>query len=177
MCVKFVGLAGFLSEAALLDHETDHKKAPAAKIKSCHICNRKISRNNFKVHLKSHDEKKEKLPCSQCDKTFCTTSGLSRHVKGFHQGIRPHKCFVCGEASFVQSYQLTVHLASKHGIKKDARYKCDLCDSVFKVFKRKYSKDPKAHFRVSHPRSECQSSLSNPIHHHWKRSKISDLCV
>ncbi|XP_053200783.1 myoneurin-like [Panonychus citri] len=64
-------------------------------------------------------------PCDHCQKTFCSSSDLNRHI-GFHESkdIRPFKCEFCDYQSRTNS-QLKVHVMRHAGIKQ---YLCHTCN-------------------------------------------------
>ena len=62
-------------------------------------------------------ERKFKCPHVGCGKGFKDKKTLNQHVK-LHTGEKPYKCHLCDYAG-TQKTSLNVHLASKHGIKKE----------------------------------------------------------
>ena len=67
----------------------------------------------------------KKLKCPICDKKIVD---LKRHVKTIHEGIKSHRCQICG-VKFGQSGHLKVHVKTVHEGIKD--YQCQMCDHKF----------------------------------------------
>ena len=49
-------------------------------------------------------------------------------MKGVHEGLKSHKCDLCGKA-FCDARYLKIHVTTVHEGKKN--HKCDLCDKGF----------------------------------------------
>ncbi|XP_076283488.1 zinc finger protein weckle-like [Lasioglossum baleicum] len=121
----------------------------------CDDCGKTLSTAyNLMAHRFTHTGEKP-YACRVCRKSFCTTSGLNRHSRDVHGGIkrfscdicgrclaskvardehrrthtgeRPHVCETCGK-SFKQKASLHVH---KLFHSKLPRHRCPLCDRCF----------------------------------------------
>ena len=69
-----------------------------------------------------------KYNCNVCNKSFAFKTGLSRHIKVVHEGIKKYECETCNKV-FAQSEHLNSHQSAVHeGIKK---YECKTCDKAF----------------------------------------------
>ncbi|CRL04852.1 CLUMA_CG017905, isoform A [Clunio marinus] len=105
---------------------TDHPKAI-----ECLICGKILkSQKTFIVHKKSHQSLSErKFRCSHadCHKAFNFKLHLENHERT-HTGDKPFKCKQC-EASFKQSYQLTLHIRKHQGI----IHECSKCKLKFSL--------------------------------------------
>ncbi|MHA1344822.1 MAG: C2H2-type zinc finger protein [Candidatus Heimdallarchaeaceae archaeon] len=53
---------------------------------------------------------------------------VNRHVKVIHQGIKEHRCSICGK-QFAHQTHLDRHISSVH--EDDRRFKCDQCEEAF----------------------------------------------
>ena len=52
----------------------------------------------LKIEKSSHyNDKMKKFNCKACDKSFLHTGDLNRHIINVHEGIKGHKCEICGK--------------------------------------------------------------------------------
>ena len=54
----------------------------------------------LKKHMKTHepDYKNETFSCEPCNITYKAKFNLRRHIRVFHEGIKPYPCEVCKQA-------------------------------------------------------------------------------
>jgi len=71
-------------------------------------------------------QKKQRLPCDLCDKTFSTVASRTRHMR-IHNDIRPYECQYCGKR-FRQNAHLKKHIRLHTGEKPHA---CPFCAKRF----------------------------------------------
>ena len=70
----------------------------------------------------SHECKEKKsYQCKLCDKAFRQRRQWKDHVKGFHEGDKPHLCHPCGK-NFASEIQLKEHNSKSHN-----RQNCSVC--------------------------------------------------
>jgi KRAB domain-containing zinc finger protein len=85
------------------------------------------SRHAMDLHEKGH--KGVTYPCLKCGKSFSRPSGLVRHTRNAHDGVRDHVCSVCAKA-FATAYDMQMHVKAVHNLKKD--FRCEHCTDAFK---------------------------------------------
>ena len=73
--------------------------------------------------LKRTKTEKKRHPCTQCNRIFDHQSKLSMHIKGVHEGIRPHVCEQCGKC-YKTPFEFKLHTRTHTGEKP---YACDQC--------------------------------------------------
>ena len=92
----------------------------------CGKCDKEfLSRSEFKMHMKGHDEM-DMLVCDICGMGFKSKVALDSHILQ-HKGISPHTCTVCGK-TFSQRGALVRHMPIHTGVKA---YQCDKCGKQF----------------------------------------------
>ncbi|CAG7733936.1 unnamed protein product [Allacma fusca] len=84
---------------------------------------------NPRVKYKDHKSTATRIPCNQCDKTFCTISGLNSHITNIHLKRFKLYCEICG-AGFQLPCDLKRHLDGVHTDEK--KFECDICHLRFK---------------------------------------------
>lgn len=93
----------------------------------CHICHRRmVTQENLNQHLISQHEKREKIVCAECGKTFTKKDSFKRHM-AVHTGSKPHSCMICAK-NFARRSQLRQHLLIHTGKKP---FVCDICGKSF----------------------------------------------
>ena len=75
-----------------------------------------------------HMEKQHQ--CDQCKNTFTTVHSLFLHKSGVHSTEKAHSCEYCGKL-FTQKGSMVYHMKVHNGVKKEERFKCDVCDMEF----------------------------------------------
>lgn len=91
------------------------------------ICNKEVSKNNFKVHEQIYTNKRlEKVPCKFCNKEICKAS-IKRHERA-HTDEKLYTCIVCN-TKFHRKETLDQHILIHENEKK---YICDVYDKAFK---------------------------------------------
>ncbi|GJQ81013.1 hypothetical protein Trydic_g23441 [Trypoxylus dichotomus] len=122
-------------------HVANHKKMihKTERPYKCDICSK-----TFKQYLtlqkhsetcSSQTEKKAKIPCDECGKTFQYKNHMERH-KVKHITERPYKCDICSK-TFKQLVILRNHKVTH--TEREAKYVCEVCDRAFidiRCFKR-----------------------------------------
>lgn len=91
----------------------------------CEECGKSFKlKNSYKSHQRTH---KMKNSCHLCGKLFARNSGLSRHMKCVHLGIKDYSCDICG-LSFAEKSTMEDHRKTHTG---ENPYFCHECDKVF----------------------------------------------
>ena len=68
--------------------------------------------------------------CQKCEKIFSGKSGLSRHIRSIHEGIIfRYNCQMC-DKTFANTENLTTHVNSIHG---GTIYNCGKCDKAYNL--------------------------------------------
>lgn len=93
----------------------------------CPICKRRmVTQENLDQHMVSQHEKREKIVCAECGKTFSKKDSFKRHM-AVHTGSKPHCCVIC-QKHFARRSQLRQHLLIHTGKKP---FVCDICGKAF----------------------------------------------
>ncbi|XP_076380724.1 uncharacterized protein LOC117224805 isoform X3 [Megalopta genalis] len=93
----------------------------------CHICKRRmVTQENLDQHLLTQHEKREKIVCAECGKTFTKKDSFKRHM-AVHTGCKPHSCVICNKP-FARRSQLRQHLLIHTGKRP---FVCDICGKAF----------------------------------------------
>ncbi|KAK2582832.1 hypothetical protein KPH14_008917 [Odynerus spinipes] len=93
----------------------------------CHICKRRmVTQENLDQHLLTQHEKREKIVCAECGKTFTKKDSFKRHM-AVHTGCKPHSCLICNKP-FARRSQLRQHLLIHTGKRP---FVCDICGKAF----------------------------------------------
>ncbi|XP_014208853.1 zinc finger protein 37 isoform X4 [Copidosoma floridanum] len=93
----------------------------------CQICHRRmVSQENLDQHMVMQHEKREKVVCQECGKTFTKKDSFKRHMS-VHTGSKPYKCVICNKP-FARRSQLRQHLLIHTGKRPFA---CDICGKAF----------------------------------------------
>lgn len=93
----------------------------------CHICKRRmVTQENLDQHLVSQHEKRDKIVCAECGKTFTKKDSFKRHMV-VHTGCKPHSCMICHKP-FARRSQLRQHLLIHTGKRP---FVCDICGKAF----------------------------------------------
>lgn len=93
----------------------------------CHICKRRmVTQENLDQHLLLQHEKKERIMCAECGKTFNKKDSFKRHMS-IHTGNKPHLCPICSKP-FARRSQLRQHLLIHTGKRP---FVCDICGKAF----------------------------------------------
>ncbi|KAF7402640.1 hypothetical protein HZH66_004907 [Vespula vulgaris] len=93
----------------------------------CHICKRRmVTQENLDQHLLMQHEKREKIVCAECGKTFTKKDSFKRHM-AVHTGCKPHSCLICNKP-FARRSQLRQHLLIHTGKRP---FVCDICGKAF----------------------------------------------
>lgn len=93
----------------------------------CHICKRRmVTQENLDQHLLTQHEKRDKIVCAECGKTFAKKDSFKRHMV-VHTGCKPHSCMICSKP-FARRSQLRQHLLIHTGKRP---FVCDICGKAF----------------------------------------------
>ncbi|XP_014471772.1 PREDICTED: zinc finger and SCAN domain-containing protein 2-like isoform X2 [Dinoponera quadriceps] len=93
----------------------------------CHICKRRmVTQENLDQHLLTQHEKRDKIVCAECGKTFTKKDSFKRHMV-VHTGCKPHSCLICNKP-FARRSQLRQHLLIHTGKRP---FICDICGKAF----------------------------------------------
>ncbi|KYN43425.1 Zinc finger protein 41 [Trachymyrmex septentrionalis] len=93
----------------------------------CHICKRRmVTQENLDQHLVTQHEKRDKIVCAECGKTFTKKDSFKRHMV-VHTGCKPHSCMICNKP-FARRSQLRQHLLIHTGKRP---FVCDICGKAF----------------------------------------------
>lgn len=93
----------------------------------CHICKRRmVTQENLNQHLLTQHEKRDKIVCAECGKTFAKKDSFKRHMV-VHTGCKPHSCIICTKP-FARRSQLRQHLLIHTGKRP---FVCDICGKAF----------------------------------------------
>ncbi|KYM95201.1 Zinc finger protein Xfin, partial [Cyphomyrmex costatus] len=93
----------------------------------CHICKRRmVTQANLDQHLVTQHEKRDKIVCAECGKTFAKKDSFKRHMV-VHTGCKPHSCMICSKP-FARRSQLRQHLLIHTGKRP---FVCDICGKAF----------------------------------------------
>lgn len=93
----------------------------------CHICKRRmVTQENLDQHLLTQHEKRDKIVCAECGKTFAKKDSFKRHMV-VHTGCKPHSCMICNKP-FARRSQLRQHLLIHTGKRP---FVCDICGKAF----------------------------------------------
>lgn len=93
----------------------------------CHICKRRmVTQENLDQHLLTQHEKRDKIVCAECGKTFTKKDSFKRHMV-VHTGCKPHSCLICSKP-FARRSQLRQHLLIHTGKRP---FVCDICGKAF----------------------------------------------
>jgi uncharacterized Zn-finger protein len=88
--------------------------------------------------------KKGRIECNLCDKTFAEMNSLRKHIPSKHEpGKQRFSCDLCGKA-YADSSSLKRHINANHGSGKQE----DICDKCGVKFTRKHTLA--RHIRVLH---------------------------
>lgn len=93
----------------------------------CHICKRRmVTQANLDQHLVTQHERRDKIVCAECGKTFTKKDSFKRHMV-VHTGCKPHSCLICSKP-FARRSQLRQHLLIHTGKRP---FVCDICGKAF----------------------------------------------
>ncbi|XP_005177076.1 zinc finger protein 239 [Musca domestica] len=95
---------------------------------TCKRCNKIFPcKRDQLLHKKEvHSQTKSSYECKMCQKYFCNSGNLERHMK-VHNDVRPFVCRICGKA-FAQSVNLNRHYSVHNG---ERPYQCSFCTKSF----------------------------------------------
>ncbi|XP_075168383.1 uncharacterized protein LOC142240575 [Haematobia irritans] len=95
---------------------------------TCKRCNKIFPcKRDQLLHKKEvHSQTKSSYECKICQKYFCNSGNLERHMK-VHNDVKPFVCKICGKA-FAQSVNLNRHYSVHNG---DRPYQCSFCTKSF----------------------------------------------
>ncbi|XP_063390583.1 zinc finger protein 22-like isoform X2 [Cydia fagiglandana] len=103
-----------------------HVRSPSP-LHGCAHCDYKTwHRHDLVKHLRIHAGVKQ-YQCTQCARTFHTSSNLVSHVRRLHDRARPHQCSQC-QRRFFDKTKLRRHMDSHNDVK---RFECEVCHSCF----------------------------------------------
>lgn len=112
----------------LLHHVALHFPVPVNTPTTIHCveCGKSMLRSTLRRHLDGHCALKSFI-CQHCGKQYAQESGLVRHVRAIHEGVRRYKCPICSLV-FETHLKLKEH-QTQH---PDPRpFQCDACGRTF----------------------------------------------
>ncbi len=92
---------------------------------------------------RQHEQAAKTEKCTYCQRSFLHHSSWLRHVRT-HEGVFRHNCSECDQG-FTERYQLTAHMASKHG-SGTFLFHCPICFTGFN-----FKGNLTAHLKKCHP--------------------------
>ncbi|CAL4119811.1 unnamed protein product, partial [Meganyctiphanes norvegica] len=103
------------------------KKRYCARKHKCDLCTKSFRyHENLVAHKLWHDGDKKPYKCTECGKTFMTSSGFKIHSTK-HSDNKPFTCEICAK-SFVLKWLLKTHMIT-HSSEKP--YVCEICGKAF----------------------------------------------
>ena len=96
-----------------------------------------IVKQSFSADFKTGNqtEQHQKKTCSECQKSFSSTSAMNYHRKTVHSADKPFECEICSQ-TFARKDSFLLHVNSHDKSKRD--FLCTLCG---KSFRRQYHRD------------------------------------
>ena len=186
---------GFLYKCQQCDYESTQKKLlmkhimivhpDSSHLYKCDKCDYKSPEANLlKKHKElyhSHEtnlenkvnlEKPQMTECQQCGKKYFDKSGLLRHIKSKHKGIK-HLCHFCPYKSS-HPYDVKIHIRSVH---EGGKYYCKLCSAEFKFKSGLSSHTKSVHDGIRYPCNYCdfKAKHANGLRYHEKAQHFDEV--
>jgi len=105
-----------------------HEQMEHAKMTTCSICGKSVTKASMYSHEKLHHQKEQHI-CDVCSRIFSTAGNLGSHMRT-HTVEKPFECAMCSK-SFKWSSSLNTHIQAAHN-SLDASFKCNVCERGFK---------------------------------------------
>lgn len=119
----------FETEALLIDLDQSELKPNIFEEKIVFVDDQSVAeakKSNTKEKRKKANGTLKPFNCSECNKTFKTSSELKSHVST-HSNTRPFICEICGQA-YKHKYALNIHVGMHNGI---CPFICMYCNKSF----------------------------------------------
>ena len=164
-----------LSTSLRQHNERIHIRKPQKKkpipSKECPICHKMVQM--LDTHMAIH-ERRARVSCDYCDKSFLQKHGLRDHVRRVHQGIASTiPCPVCG-MSLSNKTALRKHI---EGVHEGQRHQCPQCEKSYQS-----RNDLRAHILAAHQgiKKHCrfcalQFSRASDRNRHERKSHAEQL--
>jgi len=107
---------------------TKHKlQVHEGRTETCHLCGKVVKElRHHKRRGCPFMERKERLNCDHCDKTFAQRDALNRHIRNVHFKIKDKSCDQCSYTTS-EGFNLRMHKARVHEGRK-VTLTCPLCN-------------------------------------------------
>ena len=122
----FVCKKEFCLKKNVVTHLAVHCTEAEDKKVKCERCQKKLpNKHAVRQHLLKSLKQNGFNPCSKCEKKFCLSLDLERHISGYHSDM-PFKCGFC-DVTFEIETDIIEHCKTEHS---EAKFKCVVCGYI-----------------------------------------------